>query len=81
MTDSRRSSVSDEIRVVRAALAQGDVRDAVDRLADCVLDLERDLSFLARHVRLSDAGHATTEEYVRAQELMERHSRWEAGCA
>jgi hypothetical protein len=37
--------------------------------------LERDVAFLARHLALREAGHATAAEYERLREIADRYPR------
>jgi hypothetical protein len=40
-----------------------------------LLELERDVAVLARHLALREAGHATPAEYERLREIADRYPR------
>ena len=42
---------------------------------DRIAELTRDISFLARHMKLREVGHATPREYGRLQEIADRVPR------
>lgn len=46
-----------------------------DSLTKRVEQLEKDLSFLTRHMELSRTGHATITEYERASAIRDRYPR------